>query len=184
MLLLFLANMLFMGQQLVITNFLTVYTANNLATASPIVAGLPIIFYWAGVVTGRFMQSAIHHRIDTRKWLTLGAFASFALILSGLLISNPYYLMAVLLVSGTLTGASFPSLIAMSCGYNPGRTGAATSIVCLGGSAGGILLPVLVGGISDWTKSDAFGMAVIPAALLLAAGTMLLLGRAAKKQGG
>jgi fucose permease len=85
--------------------------------------------------------------------------------------------MAALLVSGVLTGAAFPSLIAMACGRNPSQTGAATSIVCLGSSAGGILLPLLVGFISDRTGSDVFGMLIVPAATLLAAGTLMLLGR-------
>lgn len=164
LLLVSLACLLYMGQQSAVNLWIASYVETELHSAAA--AGAALTLYWTGVMLGRFLQSALSRRIDPGRWLCVCCTISAAMLTAALLLGNPAVLTAVLCIGAVLTGAAFPSMMAMGCACCPEQAGAATSVVCLGSGIGGMVIPPLVGLLAE-NVSFASAIYVIPVTLVL-----------------
>lgn len=164
LLLVSLACLLYMGQQSAVNLWIASYVQTEMGSEQA--AGIALTLYWTGVMLGRFLQSAISGRIDAGKWLCVCCTVSAALFGLAFWVGSPVLLSAVLCVGAILTGAAFPSMMAMGCACCPEQAGAATSVVCLGSGIGGMIFPPLVGFLAEHVSFTA-GILVIPVVLVL-----------------
>lgn len=152
---------LYMGQQSVVNLWIAPYTQEKLLADT---SGIALSIYWAGVMGGRFLSSFAGRKVDSKKLLCMGCLVSAAVWAVVLPMGNFEALEVCLCINGLLTGAAFPVCISAACICQPQRTGTATSVVCLAGSAGGSVLTWLAGVIIE-KSSYLTGLAMIPAVL-------------------
>lgn len=164
LLLVSLACLLYMGQQSAVNLWIASYVETEMHSAE--MASVALTLYWTGVMLGRFLQSALSRRVDSGRWLCVCCTVSAILFTAAVQIGNPVVLSAALCIGTILTGAAFPSMMAMGCACCPEQAGAATSVVCLGSSIGGMIFPPLVGWIAERT-SFRTAIYVIPVVLVL-----------------
>lgn len=179
LLLVSLACLLYMGQQSAVSLWIASYVQDEMNSAWA--AGAALTLYWTGVMLGRFIQSYLSRRIDAARWLFVCCTVSAALFSAAFLVGNALVLTAVLFIGAVLTGAAFPTMMAMGCAICPAQTGAATAVVCLGSSIGGMIIPPLIGLLAERVSFTA-GMFVIPAALVLCSAVLYFHMRANKPQ--
>lgn len=164
LLLVALSCLLYMGQQSAVNLWIASYVETEMNSKD--VASVALTLYWAGVMVGRLLQSVLSKYVDSGKWLCVCCTISAVMFTTAVLIGNPVVLSVVLCVGAVLTGAAFPSMMAMGCACCPDQAGAATSVVCLGSGIGGMIFPPLVGYLAE---KFSFGTAifVIPVVLVL-----------------
>lgn len=158
------ACLLYMGQQSAVNLWIASYVETELNSAAA--AGASLTLYWTGVMLGRFLQSALSRRVDPGRWLCVCCTISAAMMTAALLRRDAIVLTAVLCIGAVLTGAAFPSMMAMGCACCPEQAGAATSVVCLGSTIGGMVIPPLVGLLAEQISFSA-AIYVIPVTLVL-----------------
>ena len=87
------------------------------------------------------------------------------LLVLGLAVTKPAMMIVLIFLVGLLSGVNFPLEIGLACEQFPKSSVGATNAVSIFGSLGGIIFPMLAGGLMD-----AFGYA----SLLLLGGLMML----------
>lgn len=163
--------LLYMGQQSAVNLWIASYVETEMNSKN--VASVALTLYWAGVMMGRLLQSALSKRLDSGKWLCVCCTISAVMFTAAILIGDPVLLSVVLCVGAVLTGAAFPSMMAMGCACCPEQAGAATSVVCLGSGIGGMIFPPLVGYLAEQLSFRA-AIFVVPVVLVLC--TVVLFG--------
>ena len=81
---------------------------------------------------------------------------------------SPAALITAVGLTGLLTGATIPLLIALGCGWFPSHSGSVTSLLYLNSNLSQIIFPWLVGAIAD-AYNFKLGMLVAGITLVLAA---------------
>lgn len=115
------ACLLYMGQQSAVNLWIASYVETELNSAAA--AGASLTLYWTGVMLGRFLQSALSRRVDPGRWLCVCCTISAAMMTAALLRRDAIVLTAVLCIGAVLTGAAFPSMMAMGCACCPEQAG-------------------------------------------------------------
>ena len=87
------------------------------------------------------------------------------LLALGLAVTKPVMMIVLIFLVGLLSGVNFPLEIGLACEQFPKSSVGATNAVSIFGSLGGIIFPMLAGGLME-----AFGYA----SLLLLGGVMML----------
>jgi len=138
------------------------------------------MFFWAGLVAGRIVASAVLHRVSERAFLVGGlllAAASNAALLS---VTGFRAAMVCLVVAGSGLACVYPLLVAWMVGYFGGRARHKSNLLFALGCLGGATMPWLVGFISTHTASLRAGLLAPLAACLIMLGLQFLL----RKPGG
>ena len=159
-----LSCLLYMGQQNTVNLWIASYVETEMGDAA--MAGVVLTLYWTGVMISRLIQSFISRIVEPGKWLCICCTVSALMFVTAVLIGNPVVLAVVLCIGAVLTGAAYPTMMAMGCACCPQQAGAATAVVCLGAGIGGMIFPPLLGVLAE-TVSFAAAIYVIPAVLVL-----------------
>ena len=159
-----LSCLLYMGQQNTVNLWIASYVETEMGDAA--MAGVVLTLYWTGVMISRLIQSFISRIVEPGKWLCVCCTVSALMFVTAVLIGNPVVLAVVLCLGAVLTGAAYPTMMAMGCACCPQQAGAATAVVCLGAGIGGMIFPPLLGVLAE-TVSFAAAIYVIPAVLVL-----------------
>ena len=157
------AALLFMGFDMTISTYMSSYL--ELALDASAIAGLTITFYWTGSAAGRLVYPVLFAKYDTKKYLICVNLVTAVLLVLGLAVTKPAMMIVLIFLVGLLSGVNFPLEIGLACEQFPKSSVGATNAVSIFGSLGGIIFPMLAGGLMD-----AFGYA----SLLLLGGVMML----------
>lgn len=171
-----LSCLLYMGQQNTVNLWIASYVETEMGDAA--MAGVVLTLYWTGVMISRLIQSFISRIVEPGKWLCICCTVSAVMFVTAVLIGNPVVLAVVLCIGAVLTGAAYPTMMAMGCACCPQQAGAATAVVCLGAGIGGMIFPPLLGVLAE-TVSFAAAIYVIPAVLVLCTVVLLFCVRGA-----
>lgn len=161
----------FMGQQTAFSTWITSYALEKVTSQSSL-ANMVTSLYWMGIAAGRFLQSAWSKRIDPIESVARGCIAAAVLSTIGIASGNIWVLLPAAAASGICSGAAFPNIIDAGGRSFPTVTGAATSLICLAGSLGGIIFPWLMAKIISYSYFA--GLMISPVCMMI---TALILAR-------
>lgn len=164
---------LFVGQQGAINAWLPTFMA-KVHHAGDSIIGFALTGFWTGIVAGRLIYPVLSNRLDNKKFILAGSLAGGAVLLLGILAGQMTVFMIAVVILGMLTGAIYPLTIGIACEWFPGNSATATSVVCLAGSVGGMLIPWLIGNIAE-KLSFTVAMTVNGCILISVSALMLLL---------
>jgi fucose permease len=122
--------------------------------AAPLTAAL----FWVTLTAGRLLCGRLADRIGLVRYLTLASVGTLAVSLLWTLFPRPIATLAAVLVSGGFLAGVYPTAMAYVTGRFPGHSARVVGFVSVFGSAGGFVLPSLLGRLAD-----SFGIAVLPA---------------------
>ena len=151
----------------------SVYLSQSLG-AGPGTSGAVVAVYLGGILVGRLMGDRLSDRFGPGAIVSGGAWIGAGGLVAGMLAGHPLSAMAGVAVLGLGVSVVFPTLFA-AADQLPGR-GAAAGVAVVGavGRTGGLVGPVLIGGLAE--------MAGLPLALGgVVAGTALISGLLARR---
>jgi MFS transporter, FHS family, L-fucose permease len=142
------AIFIYIGAEVSIGSFLAKYLADpaigNLTLQR---AAQLVTLYWAGMMVGRFVGSAVMRRIAANRllgWVGLGA---ALMVLLSLLTSGTIALVTILLV-GLFNSIMFPTIFTLAVAELGSLTGRGSGLV-VQAIVGGAVIPVLMGHLAD-----------------------------------
>lgn len=139
---------MYAGHQTGLIIWLPMYMETHLSTG-PWLAGSSLSVLWIGIIISRILASRLSERFTPVQLILWGNFIGFVLLLAGFLIGRPILLLASVGVTGVVTGAVIPLLIAASCDRFPQNTGTASSLIFLNGNIARMLFPWLIGLVAE-----------------------------------
>jgi fucose permease len=122
--------------------------------AAPITAAL----FWGTLTAGRLLCGRLADRIGLVRYLTLVSGGTLVVGVLWTIFPRPIATLAAVVASGGLLAGIYPTAMAYVTGRFPGHSGRVVAFVSVFGSAGGFVLPSLLGWLAD-----SFGIAVLPA---------------------
>ncbi len=137
-------------------------------------AGKLIPFYWGGALIGRFIGSASLRFINPGMALTGVALSAITLVLVAAGMAGPVGAYALLAV-GLANAIMFPTIFSLACAGLGTRTADGSGVINVA-ICGGAIVPLLVGGLADWSGSLSVGL-MIPVACYAAIGCYGLFAR-------
>lgn len=106
-----------------------------------------LIFYWGGLMVGRFIGSAVLQRVDTGR--LVGAFAVIAGLLVALsMLTSGHFAMWTILLVGLFNSIMFPSIFTLGTAHMGPLTGKASGLLVMA-IVGGAIIPLGQGAIMD-----------------------------------
>ncbi len=130
-------------------------------------AGKLIPFYWGGALIGRFIGSATLRFINSGMALTGVALSAIMLVLVAAGMAGPVGAYALLAV-GLANAIMFPTIFSLACAGLGARTADGSGVINVA-ICGGAIVPLLVGGLADWSGSLSVAL-MIPVACYAAIG--------------
>ncbi|WP_374649871.1 sugar MFS transporter [Rhizorhabdus sp.] len=137
-------------------------------------AGKLIPFYWGGALIGRFIGSASLRFINPGMALTGVALSAITLVLVAAGMAGPVGAYALLAV-GLANAIMFPTIFSLACAGLGTRTADGSGVINVA-ICGGAIVPLLVGGLADWSGSLSVAL-MIPVACYAAIGCYGLFAR-------
>jgi fucose permease len=129
---------------------------------------------WVGIVLGRIVVTGLSRHVDARRIMWIGTLCAGAIFGAAYLIAVPAVLAVACLVTGFLSGAVIPLVVAVACGWVPEYSGSASALVFLNASLSRMLFPWLIGVIAEAVSFPA-GMSLTWVTLILAGLLALLI---------
>jgi len=137
-------------------------------------AGKLIPFYWGGALIGRFIGSATLRFINPGVALAGVALSAITLVLVAAGMAGPVGAYALLAV-GLANAIMFPTIFSLACAGLGARTADGSGVINVA-ICGGAIVPLLVGGLADWSGSLSIAL-MIPVACYAAIGCYGLFAR-------
>jgi fucose permease len=142
-----------------------------------VISGVPYLFflsaYWLGMALGRWLFS--HLKTHWSRWLNIGLFGS-CLFLGLFLIQNQAgWILLWLFLVGFGFAPAWPVLMMYAAQRGVGSTNTAMGMMMAAGTAGGMVVPLLLGQVADRTGLVT-AMLVLPVLLLLLIGLVIKAG--------
>ncbi len=137
-------------------------------------AGKLIPFYWGGALVGRFIGSATLRFINPGVALAGVALSAIVLVLVAAGMAGPVGAYALLAV-GLANAIMFPTIFSLACAGLGAKTADGSGVINVA-ICGGAIVPLLVGGLADWSGSLSIALS-IPVACYAAIGCYGLFAR-------
>jgi FHS family L-fucose permease-like MFS transporter len=137
-------------------------------------AGKLIPFYWGGALVGRFIGSATLRFINPGVALAGVALSAITLVLVAAGMAGPIGAYA-LLAAGLANAIMFPTIFSLACAGLGAKTADGSGVINVA-ICGGAIVPLLVGGLADWSGSLSIAL-MIPVACYAAIGCYGLFAR-------
>jgi FHS family glucose/mannose:H+ symporter-like MFS transporter len=168
---------LYMGFSNIFTTWLPTYL-QQFFSADATFSGLPVSFYWVGVLIGRLTFTALSNRVSTKNIFLGGAIAGCLAYAFCILFNTATSFILAMLFVGFLFSVTVPFSIALASGWYPYRTGAISSLVLLAATLGYLTLPWAYGMLSEIVGMYGMfiGAAILP--VLMAVLSFFLPGKA------
>lgn len=131
------------------TAWLPLYTRQVLK-ASPFLADAALSLFWVGIVAGRLGASLLPRRVRPLSAVVWGGAMGTVVLAAGYLAASETVLLPALVVTGFLTGAIIPLMVAEGCGWFPRQSGSLSSLLFLSGTVARLVFPWLTGLLSEW----------------------------------
>ncbi|MCL4117965.1 UNVERIFIED_CONTAM: hypothetical protein GTU68_056482 [Idotea baltica] len=142
------ALMLYVGAEVAIGSFIVNFLGEaNIAGFEEKKAATYIPIYWAGLMIGRFLGSAILQKVSAQKVLCYSAFAS-VLLLAITILSNGYVSMWAMLSVGLFNSIMWSNIFSLSVKGLGRYTNKAAGILVMA-PVGGAILPLIQGILAD-----------------------------------
>lgn len=113
-----------------------------------VAAGM-VSLLWIGIIAGRLVVVHLSRRYSARTLLAWGSLIAGVVLGLGFMVATPQSIAIAFLLSGFLTGAVVPLVVAVACGWQPQNTGSASALVFLNASLSRMLFPWLIGLIAQ-----------------------------------
>jgi MFS transporter, FHS family, L-fucose permease len=142
------AIFVYVGAEVSIGSFLVNYLAQpNIGAMTVKVAASYVSLYWGGAMIGRFIGSAVLHKVTTEKLLAVCASMACLLIVTSMLTSGHLAMWSILAI-GLFNSIMFPSIFALGVrGLGP-LTGKGSGLL-VASIVGGAIIPELQGIFAD-----------------------------------
>ena len=138
----------YVGGEVSIGSFLVNYLKEpEIAGLAEKVAAKYLMFYWGGVMVGRFIGSAVLQRVSTRKVLGAAAGAAALLVLLSMAGTGHVAMWSILLV-GFFNSIMFPSIFTLGID-GLGKLTSRGSAILVAAIVGGAIIPELQGLLAD-----------------------------------
>jgi len=104
--------------------------------------------FWFGMTVFRFVFALV--KMKMRNMVLLGFSSSCVLLLLLLLFRNQWMLMGLFVLLGVVLAPVWPMIIGIGTSSFRERSGTAASVLTASGGFGGVVIPVLIGWVSEW----------------------------------
>ena len=141
-------SFLYMGFSNIFTTWLPTYLQQSLSAGAAF-SGLPVSFYWVGVLIGRLTFTALSSRVSTKNIFLGGAIVGSLAYAFCLIFNTAMSYILVMFCVGFLFSVTIPFSIALASGWYPHRTGAVSSLLLLSATLGYLSLPWAYGMLSE-----------------------------------
>jgi fucose permease len=138
----------FAGFQYGICTWLPLYVSEDLG-AGQAAGNWTLSLFWAGITIGRMTFPFLLKRFSMVALVEKASLAAGIVVTAGMLGGIGRVLMLCVFLSGILTGAVFPFMVAVACEAYPERSALASSLLFLTGIVAMLIFPLLVGALSD-----------------------------------
>ncbi len=142
------AIFIYVGAEVSIGSFLVKYFADPTIAGLPLEQGAKLVtFYWAGMMVGRFIGSAVMQRMAAHKLLAWSGVGAGLLVLASLL-GTGYFALVTILAVGLFNSIMFPTIFTLAVAELGPLTGRGSGLL-VQGIVGGAVIPVLMGYCAD-----------------------------------
>jgi FHS family L-fucose permease-like MFS transporter len=142
------AIFIYVGAEVSIGSFLVKYFADPTIAGLPLEQGAKLVtFYWAGMMVGRFVGSAVMQRMPAHRllaWSGVGA----GLLVGASLFGTGYFALVCILAVGLFNSIMFPTIFTLAVAELGPLTGRGSGLL-VQGIVGGAVIPVLMGYLAD-----------------------------------
>jgi fucose permease len=158
----------YMGHHATFIAWIPTYLSGNGAFGKGTI-NLLVSIFWICVAAGRIGYGFLSPRIKPYNYFFTSGLAGTAAILAGMICNSTEVWILAFVMLGLVTGAVYPTVIALACDIHPQNSGAASSIVCLAASAGGVVFGWLFGVIAQYLSYFSAAISTMVATLFLVA---------------
>ncbi len=138
----------YVGAEVSIGSFLVKYFNDPLIAGLPLEKGAKLVtFYWAGMMVGRFIGSAVMQKVAANKILAWAAVGASVLVLASLL-GTGYFALWTILAVGLFNSIMFPTIFTLGVAELGPLTGRGSGLL-VQAIVGGALFPVVMGAMAD-----------------------------------
>ena len=139
---------LYSGHQNGISVWLPMYMEDVLNVQS-FGSGIALSVFWAGIVLGRFGASFLPERYKGKKFIRKAGLIGGIFLGVGVILKIPIILVASVCLTGLITGAIIPMLVALACNRHPENTGTVSSMIFITGTAASLVFPWIIGKMAE-----------------------------------
>lgn len=142
------AIFVYVGAEVSIGTFLVKYFNDPLIAGLPLETGAKLVtLYWASMMVGRFIGSAVMQKIAANKMLAAAAIGASLLVLASLL-GTGYFALVTILAVGLFNSIMFPTIFTLGVAELGPLTGRGSGLL-VQAIVGGALFPVIMGALAD-----------------------------------
>ena len=142
------AIFIYVGAEVSIGSFLAKYLADPTITGLPLAQAAKLVtFYWAGMMVGRFVGSALMQRMSPSTLLAISGVGAAVLVLCSLL-GTGHFAMVTILGVGLFNSIMFPTIFTLGVAELGTLTGRGSGLL-VQAIVGGAGVPVLMGLFAD-----------------------------------
>ena len=132
----------------IIVGWMNTYLSNEL-TASVLAASSVLALYNVGLTAGRMVWGGVSERAGYTKTLIMCSAGGLVFVTSAVLARQFWWIASSFWLTGFFVAGLFPTAVAYGTGLFAQLTGTVTGYMITIASLGGMLLPLLVGALSD-----------------------------------
>ena len=142
------AIFVYVGAEVSIGTFLVKYFNDPLIAGLPLEKGAKLVaLYWASMMVGRFIGSAVMQKIAANKILAAAAIGASLLVLASLL-GTGYFALVTILAVGLFNSIMFPTIFTLGVAELGPLTGRGSGLL-VQAIVGGAVFPVIMGALAD-----------------------------------
>jgi len=109
--------------------------------------------FWVSVAVGRFAYGYLSKKINTALYFSVSGIVGTVTMLAGIFHNTIIVWRISIITLGVITGAVYPTAIALACDTYPECSGRITSVVCISALLGGMFFGWLFGVIVQYWSS-------------------------------
>ena len=132
----------------IIVGWMNTYLSNEL-TASVLAASSVLALYNVGLTLGRMVWGGVSERVGYPKTLIMCSLGGLVFVTSAVVARQFWWIAGSFWLTGFFVAGLFPTAVAYGTGLFSELTGTVTGYMITIASLGGMLLPLLVGALSD-----------------------------------
>ncbi len=132
----------------IIVGWINTYLSNEL-TASVLAASSVLALYNVGLTLGRMVWGGVSERVGYPKTLIMCSLGGLVFVTSAVVARQFWWIAGSFWLTGFFVAGLFPTAVAYGTGLFSELTGTVTGYMITIASLGGMLLPLLVGALSD-----------------------------------
>ena len=142
------AIFVYVGAEVSIGTFLVKYFNDPLIAGLPLEKGAKLVaLYWASMMVGRFIGSAVMQKVAANKILVFTAIGASVLVLASLL-GTGYFALVTILSVGLFNSIMFPTIFTLGVAELGPLTGRGSGLL-VQAIVGGAVFPVMMGALAD-----------------------------------